>query len=206
MAISPIRTFRLKSLANLQLHNVKAELVTYRSRRAVQWIEHYEQDIEGDPIAVISDSDFKDGVIQAEIVGTPHAYALDFSRGLVGIAFHVQPNGSRFECFFLRPSNGRADDQLRRNHSTQYISYPEYPWDKLRRESPGVYESYADLVPGAWTKVKIVVSGVWAQLYVNGARQPCLIVNDLKLGETRGAIALWVGSGSDAYFSKVVVK
>jgi hypothetical protein len=61
-------------------------------------------------------------------------------------------------------------------------------------------------VPGAWTPIKIVVSGAKAQLYVNGAEQPCLIVNDLKLGETQGQIALWIGGGTEAYFSKVTVK
>jgi hypothetical protein len=107
---------------------------------------------------------------------------------------------------YLRPTNGRADDQLRRNHSTQYISYPDYPWYRLREESPAVYESYTDLVPGAWTPVKIVVSGQRAELYVNRAEQPCLIVNDLKLGATRGQIALWIGAGTEAYFSTLVIK
>lgn len=106
----------------------------------------------------------------------------------------------------MRPTNGRADDQLRRNHATQYISHPDYPWYKLREENPGVYESYVDLVPGAWTDIKIEVEGVRARLYVNGSKQPCLIVNDLKLGETRGQIALWVGSGTEAHFSQVQVK
>jgi hypothetical protein len=118
----------------------------------------------------------------------------------------VQPGGAQYECFFLRPTNGRADDQLRRNHSTQYISYPDYPWHRLREESPGVYESYTDLVPGAWTPIRIVVSGTQAQLYVNRAEQPCLIVNDLKLGEAQGQIGLWIGSGTEAYFSAVIVK
>src|SRR5688572_33379506 len=113
-------------------------------------------------------------------------------RGFVGIAFRVQKQGIGFECFYLRPTNGRADDQLRRNHATQYVSHPDYPWFRLREENPGVYESYTDLVPGEWTKVKIVVSGVQAQLYVNGAEQPCLIVNDLKLGHIEGLIALWI--------------
>jgi hypothetical protein len=63
-----------------------------------------------------------------------------------------------------------------------------------------VYESYADLVPGEWTSVKVTVSGVRAQLFVNGAEQPCLIVNDLKHGECEGALALWIGSGTEAYF------
>jgi hypothetical protein len=126
-------------------------------------------------------------------------------RGFVGIAFRVQPDGAAFECFYLRPTNGRANDQLRRNHATQYISHPDEPWHKLREEHPGVYESYADMLPGEWTKIKIVVSGASAQLYVGGAEQPCLIVNDLKLGETSGAIALWIGFGTEAHFSEIRV-
>lgn len=63
-----------------------------------------------------------------------------------------------------------------------------------------------DLEPSTWTKVKIVVSGTKAQLYVNGAEQPCLVVNDLKLGESRGKIALWIGVGTDGYFSSLWVK
>lgn len=94
---------------------------------------------------------------------------------------------------------------MRRNHSTQYISHPDYPWYKLREEHPGVYESYTDLVPGEWTKVRIIVSGTRAQLYVHGAEQPCLIVKDLKLGEKEGGIALWIGTGTEAYFSEILV-
>lgn len=95
---------------------------------------------------------------------------------------------------------------MRRNHSTQYISHPDYPWHRLRRENPGVYESYADLVTGGWTRIRIEVSGVQARLYVNGASQPALIVNDLKLGAGTGRIALWIGAGTEAYFSSVVVR
>ena len=61
-------------------------------------------------------------------------------------------------------------------------------------------------MPGAWTPIRIVVSGIHAQLYVHGAEQPCLVVNDLKLGETQGQIALWIGPGTEAYFSRVVVR
>jgi len=95
---------------------------------------------------------------------------------------------------------------LRRNHSVQYISHPEFPWERLRKETPGVYEAYADLEPGAWTKIKIVVSGTKARLYINGADQPCLIVNDLKLGEAHGPIALWIAVDTDAYFSNLTIK
>jgi hypothetical protein len=199
-------TFPLNSLAELELQHVEAELVTYLGRRAVRLIEQEQPSAYEPTIAILSGSDFKDGVIEAEIAGTPRKDAPQDMRGFVGLAFRVQPHATRFECFFIRPTNGRANDQLRRNHSTQYISHPDFPWYRLREENPGVYESYTDLVPGAWTPIRIVVSGVQAQLYVNGAEQPCLVVNDLKLGETQGQIALWIGSGSEAYFSKVLVK
>ena len=196
------RIFSLTSFSELELRHVEAELVTYRDRRAVRLVE--EQDA-SNAIAIVSGSDFKDGVIETEIAGVLRPDAPQEMRGFVGIAFRVQPDGSQYECFYLRPTNGRADDQLRRNHSTQYISHPEYPWYRLREETPGIYESYTDLVPGAWTPVRIVVSGVRAQLYVNRAEQPCLIVNDLKLGETHGQVALWIGAGTEAYFSEVTI-
>jgi len=192
----------LDTLSDLELHAVTGEIVTHRGQRAVRLTERGEAD-GGSPIAVIANTHFRDGIIEAEIAGVPHADALSFSRGFVGLAFRVQPGGSRYECFFLRPTNGRADDQLRRNHSTQYISMPDHPWHRLRDEHPGVYESYVDLAPEVWIPVKIVVTGTRAQLYVHHAAQPCLIVNDLKLGDTTGNIALWVGSGTDAYFTNL---
>lgn len=197
------RTFPLDSLADLELHNVAAASVSYQGCRALRLVESDTQN--GDAIAILANSDFRDGVIETAVAGDRLPDAPDAMRGFVGIAFRVQPNGSAFECFYLRPTNGRADDQLRRNHATQYVSHPDYPWYRLREETPGVYESYTDLVPGAWTKIKIVVSGVRAQLYVNGVDQPCLIVNDLKLGDTAGTIALWIGAGTEAHFSEIEV-
>jgi len=199
------QTLPLDSLSDLDLRHVNADLVTYKGRRAVRLIEQDMNRSDGEPLAILRGSLFRDGVIETEIAGAPRPDAPADRRGFVGIAFRVEPQAERFEYIFLRPTNGRANDQLRRNHSTQYCAHPDYPWFRLREESPGVYESYVDLVPEEWTKVKIVVSKAQAQLYVNGADQPCLIVNDLKLGEGEGQIALWIGSGTEAYFSPVTV-
>lgn len=65
--------------------------------------------------------------------------------------------------------------------------------------------SYADLEVGVWTRLRIVVSGVQAKLYINGADQPSLVVNDLKLGRVRGKVALWSGRDADGYFSNLRV-
>jgi hypothetical protein len=102
-------------------------------------------------------------------------------------------------------TNGRSVSQLERNHATQYIEQPDYTWQRLRKEHPGEYESYVDLEPSAWTKIKIVVVGAQAKLYVNGADQPCLIVNDLQLSEKHGRVALWAGSNTEAYFSNLKI-
>lgn len=197
-------TFNLDPISKMELYNVSASRVSYRGKPALRLIEQ-EDGKESHSIAIIPDLMFKNGVIETEIAGSLRADAPESMRGFVGIAFHVQPQGSQFECFYLRPTNGRAEDQLRRNHATQYISHPDHPWFKMREENPGVYESYTDLLPDEWTKIKIIVAGVHAQLFVNGAEQPCLVVNDLKLGEVQGRIALWIGLGTEAHFSDVHV-
>jgi hypothetical protein len=199
------RVHTLRSLSELELRGLKADLVTYRGRRAVRLVEAPGAGADEEPIAVVAGADFQDGVIETQVAGVLRPDAPQEMRGFVGIAFRVQPDATHFECLYLRPTNGRADDQLRRNHATQYMSLPDFPWFRLREESPGVYESYVDLVPGAWTPIRIVVSGTRALLYVHGAAQPCLVVNDLKLGETRGTIALWIGAGTEAYFTRLVV-
>jgi hypothetical protein len=75
----------------------------------------------------------------------------------------------------------------------------------LRKEFQEKYESYVDLAPGEWTKVKIEVRGDKARLYVHDEPQPVLVVNDLKHGQSAGQIALWVGAGTVAHFSNLRV-
>jgi len=146
-------------------------------------------------------------VIELELAGSPGAgAAAQGARGFIGVAFRVQPDVKKFELIYLRPTNGRAEDQLRRNHSVQYVSFPDWPWERTRQETPGLYESYVDLEAGAWTKVRITVSGTKARLFVNGADQPCLLVNDLKLGPSKGGIGLWIGPGTDGYFGPLQIK
>ena len=149
--------------------------------------------------------EFESEQVELDLAGGPRAGAFEGARGFVGIAFHVQEDPLRYECFYLRPTNGRAENQLRRNHSSQYVSHPEFPWHRLRQESPGLYESYVDLMPGEWTRVKIVLSGTEARLFVHGAEQPTLIVKDLKLGDTEGGIAVWIGTGTEAHFADLKV-
>jgi hypothetical protein len=132
--------------------------------------------------------------------------AAEGARGFVGIAFRLQADLKTYDAFYLRPTNGRADDQVRRNHSAQYISHPDWPWFRLRKETPEKYESYVDLVPGEWTKVRIEARGAQARLFVHGQAQPTLVVNDLKTGpDAKGGVALWIDVGTLAHFRNLTV-
>jgi hypothetical protein len=205
------QTFALDFAKALQPRDVTVEAAIYHGRKAVRVTPAVAADVEmaarkndeGGGIAVLSGTTFHNGTIEMELAGKPRPGAPADARGFVGVAFRVAADTSKYECVYIRPTNGRADDQLRRNHSTQYISMPDYQWSRLRREAPGQYESYVDLVPGEWTRIMVEVSGVKARLYVNGTPQPVLVVNDLKLGDSKGAVALWIGVGTEAYFTNL---
>ncbi len=190
-------------VSRFDLRGVTAARVEYQGRPALKLTETAPGAEHS--LAVLKDLTLRDGTIEVEVSGSVAKGAITGARGFVGIAFRVGSDGKRFECMYLRPLNGRAEDQVRRNHSAQYISFPDHPWERLRKEEPEKYESYVDLEPGVWTKMRIVVSGSKARLYVHGAAQPTLIVNDLKLGSGGGSIALWVGPGTEAHFSNLVV-
>jgi hypothetical protein len=212
-AAAQSKSYPLGSVSGLTLINAKAEPATHQGKQGLRVTVSEEAlkqakpaDGELNPLGVIQDLEFSNGVIEAEISGAPAPGAGEGARGFVGIAFRMQKDHRTYDAFYLRPTNGRADDQVRRNHSAQYISNPAWPWPRLRKETPEKYEAYVDLVPGEWTKVKIEVRGEQARLYVHDQPQPTLIVNDVKTGaQGAGAIALWVGPGTIAHFRNVTV-
>jgi len=183
--------------------NVSIAQTTYKGRSAIQVIAKPDA-ANATSYALVKDVSFRDGVIEVDVAGQPAGGASAGARGFIGIAFRVQGDG-RYEYIYLRPTNGRADDQVRRNHSTQYSSHPDFDFARSRQEAPEKYESYVDLQPGVWTKYKIEVDGRKARLYVHGSEQPCLIVDDLKLDPRDGGVALWVGPGTEGYFSNLKI-
>jgi hypothetical protein len=154
----------------------------------------------------IKDIDFKDGIIEVKVLSRLEKNASPTARGFIGVAFRINADNSKFECMYIRPTNGRAEDQVRRNHSIQYFSFPDFKFDKLRKVSPEIYESYADMGLNEWIKIKIVVKGKKAQLFLNDNKQPSLLVNDLKLGENNsGALGLFVDVGTEGYFTDLKI-
>ncbi|MGA0198326.1 MAG: hypothetical protein ACO3NK_04230, partial [Prochlorotrichaceae cyanobacterium] len=207
---APALTYPLtipEHLSSFETLDVVAQPTSYLDRDALQ-VELAPGATGGDrnTLVLIPGFEFHDGWIEVDIASTLQAGAPVLAKGFVGVAFRVEPNGDQFEAFYLRPVNARSQNQLNRNHTLQYFSYPDYDFNRLREEAPGAYESYADMTLGDWVSLKILVNGDQAGLYVNGAEQPALLVNDLKLGPTaQGTIALWVDVGTRAYFSNLRV-
>ena len=109
---------------------------------------------------------------------------------------------------YLYPSNkwkGRRSSETQSFDSVFLL--PRYKFDRLRKESPEVYESYADMGLNEWIKLKIEVRGKQAKLFINENKQPSLIVNDLKHGDnSSGAVGLYVDNGTEGFFTDLRIR
>ncbi len=197
------RSQDLLAIDRLEAIDAGLDTARYMGRDAIHLTETKER---GGGIALVKDIMFGDGSIEVDVAGRRGPLAVPDDRGFIGIAFRTRPGAAAYECIYLRPDNGRASEQVRRNHSTQYIAYPDFGFARMRQEAPEKYESYVDLEYGAWTRMRIDVSGRTARLFVHDAPQPALVVSDLKLGTEAGGVALWIGAGTDGYFSNLRVR
>ena len=193
------------TLDKITLKGVVAEHTKHQKREALRLLEA-DKSRNTLGLAIINDSKFRDGTIEVDVAGRRGPYAVPDDRGFIGVAFRVTATADKFEYIYLRPDNGRVNDQIRRNHSTQYASHPDFPWPRMRKEFPEKYESYVDLESGVWTRMRVVVAGTTARLFVHDAPQPVLVVNDLKLGEGEGAVALWIGAGTEGFFANLRIR
>jgi hypothetical protein len=227
LALTQSRNLALDSAAGLTLHNTIATPVEFKGKKALKLISASPagggapagkqggkkaggpgagEAGRADHLGIVNGVEFSSGTIEVDLTGEPGAGAAGGARGFVGVAFRLQPDKTTYDCFYLRPTNGRAEDQERRNHTAQYISHPTFTWFKLREETPSRYESYVDIVPAEWINVRIEVAGEKARLYVNGNGQPTLIVNDVKSGvAAKGAVALWFEGSTIAHFANLKI-
>jgi hypothetical protein len=159
----------------------------YQGRRAIRLTTAPKQE---EVLAFLKGAQIQDGTIECDIalkVTTPPGVRMP---GFVGVAFRARPDASHYELFYLRPGNPRSEDQAMRNHSVQYVSIPGFDWYKLRRD---------------WTHLKIDVHGRVAKLFIDGSKNPSLVVNGLKGEDLRGSIALWGYAGEEAYFANLKI-
>jgi hypothetical protein len=88
----------------------------------------------GDGVAYLEGIEFANGTIELDVRGKDVQ-----QQSFLGVAFHGV-DGATYDAVYFRPFNFRAEDPERRKRAVQYISHPDYPWQKLRAEHPGKYE------------------------------------------------------------------
>jgi hypothetical protein len=133
--------------------------------------------------------------------------APEFARGFIGVAYRINDDNSSYESIYLRPTNARSEDQVRRNHSIQYYAYPDHKFDRLRKDAPEQYESYTDMELNKWITLRIEVTENQAKLYLDNREQASIFINTPKnVVPKSGGIGLWVDIGTEGYFTDLKIK
>lgn len=201
---------------NFEMVNVKASIVDLRGEAVMR----LERDLESFPFdpkrevecvddrhfLKLMDFEFADGIFEVKLLSrvlqpTPFPN----SQGFIGMYFRIRNDKNAFEAIYLRPNVGRSHNQAMRNHSVQYFAYPGYKFDVLRKEAPGLYETYADIGLDEWITMRIHVIGEKAELYINDAKYPSFIVDKMKGTSRVGTIGLYVDIGTEGYFKDLKI-
>jgi hypothetical protein len=154
----------------------------------------------GEGVAWLVGSDFSHGTIEVDLRGADVP-----GRSFVGVAFRGLDERT-YEAVYFRAFNFKNSDEVRRARAVQYVSMPDHPWQRLREEHPGKYESAINPVPdpNGWFHARIVVSDRTIKVFVNDSNEACLTVTALS-ARAGGKIGLWVGDGSGGDFKNLTI-
>jgi hypothetical protein len=124
-------------------------------------------------------------------------------QSFVGVAFHLI-DGKTFDAIYFRPFNFFNPE--RNTHSVQYISMPAHPWQQLRQDFPGKYESKISNPPNPddWFHATIEINFPRISVFVNNEKIPSLVVEQLSANKT-GSVGLWVGFMSQGKFKNLKI-
>ncbi|MBK8551579.1 MAG: hypothetical protein IPL53_11165 [Ignavibacteria bacterium] len=152
----------------------------------------------GDALIWLPAEEFQNGTIEVVMRGID-----EYQRSFIGIAFHGT-NDSTFDAVYCRPFNFLAEDSIRRIRAIQYVSHPEYGWEKLRTEQTGVFENKIidPPDPKGWFKMKLVIDDKTVKAFINDNETPSLVVEKLS-DRTSGKIGIFVADNSGGDFETV---
>ncbi|WDF67135.1 hypothetical protein PQ465_12545 [Sphingobacterium oryzagri] len=186
---------------------VKIEIQEIQGESALKVVKNSNvKKVDEPTFAKVSDLNFKNGTIEVKVLSRLLPSAPEFARGFIGLAYRINEDNTKYESIYIRPTNGRANDQIRRNHSIQYYAYPGYKFDKLRETAPEKYESYADMELDKWITLKVVLQNNIQKLFIDGAEQPSIYIDSPEgIEPISGSIGLWVEVGTEGFFKDLKV-
>jgi len=145
----------------------------------------------------LNNMDLKNGIIELDIKGKEPE-----GQSFLGIAFHASDNDT-YDAIYFRPFNFMSPE--RKEYAVQYINIPGNDWDVLREKHPGKYENdiHPASDPNDWFHAKIVINYPDIKVYVNGAEEPTLEVEQISK-RTNGKFGLWLDS-EDGWFKNITI-
>ncbi|GEO09213.1 family 16 glycoside hydrolase [Segetibacter aerophilus] len=185
----------LQNLAGLKVINRSAEAINEDGKKAIRISE-----AANEGFVILKEIDFSNGTIEFDVKGKNVV-----QQSFVGFAFHGQDEKT-YDAIYFRPFNFVNPDTARRRRAVQYVSMPNYPWEKLRETFPGKYENKVNPVPNpdGWFHAKITINGKRVAVFVDNATTPSLEVEKLT-SVSKGGVALWVGNSSGGSFANLSI-
>ncbi len=200
-----------------ELHNVTGAIVDFQGKKAMK-IErdlkalpfdekNLEKTVDDRHFARLLDlSDFENGTIEVKMYSqlqNPSPYPP--AAGFIGLYYRIKEDDSAWESIYLRPKVGRSDNQLFRNHTVQYFSYPTFKFDTLRKIAPFRYEGSAPVSLNEWIKMRIEVNGESAEMFINDAKYSTFVIDKMLGKNQKGFVGLYVDIGTIGYFKDLKV-
>jgi hypothetical protein len=140
--------------------------------------------------ATINDTPFLDGVIEFDI-------AFADEQGFMGAVWRLQDT-QNYEHFYLRPPHSGHGDA----NQYQPVFNDVEAWQLYSGEGYGAPVKYEF---NQWTRVKIVIAGKYAEVYIKDMEVPVLFVNELKREIKPGKVGLRVSNFAPGYYSNFSV-
>jgi len=212
---SDAQTIRFEG-KDFEIANVKASIVDFDGAKVLK-VERDMAKIPFDPnrlestvdeptFVKLKDFSMDDGSIEVKVysqIQDPSPF--EFAQGFIGLAFRIAEDNDAFESIYLRPKVGRSDSQEHRNKTVQYYSYPNYKFERLRKEHPSRYETAAPVALKEWIALRIEINGGKAEMYINGEKYSTIVVSKLLGSHKNGSVGLWVDIGTIGYFKELKI-
>jgi len=131
--------------------------------------------------------EFTDGTIEFDAKGKSEPPQGSF----IGVAFRMVDEAT-YDAVYFRPFNFRASNTESKSHAVQYVSYPQWSWEKLRAEKTGQYEKPIEPAPDGdmWFHAKVVIEDKQISVFVDNAEEPALQVTELS-DRSGGSVGIW---------------
>ncbi len=192
-------SFSLAELHSKGKLNVVGRSIKVETEGTKKFIRLSEDSKEG--LVWLSGESFSNGQIEILMRGKDV-----LQRSFIGIAFHGL-NDSTFDAVYCRPFNFLTPDSVRRIHAIEYISHPQYTWQRLRAEFNGQFEKGISDPPdpNGWFRMTLLIDGKSVKAFINDKKEPSLVVEKLNPRST-GMVGIFTGDGSGIDVEQITIR